>query len=189
MNKRWIVAAAVAVGVGVLTVPMLVGRTSRVEVTDPATATTAAGCKSEGKANLDFTLKRMDGADVRLSDYKGKVVLINFWATWCAPCRDEMPSIQALQRKLAGRPFAVLAVNLDEPESRIRNFLDQVKVDFTVLLDPERQVARAWEARILPASFVIGPEGRVRYSLVGEINWDHELVVSRIIELMPPSRN
>jgi peroxiredoxin len=136
-----------------------------------------------------LALRDLDGRLHRLSDYRGKVVLINFWATWCAPCRDEMPSIQALQRKLAGRPFAVLAVNLDEPESRIRNFLDQVKVDFTVLLDPERQVARAWEARILPASFVIGPEGRVRYSLVGEINWDHELVVSRIIELMPPSRN
>jgi peroxiredoxin len=130
-------------------------------------------------------LKDLDGRLHRLSDYRGRVVLINFWATWCAPCRDEMPSIQELKRKLAGRPFAVLAVNLDEPESRIRNFLTQVKVDFTVLLDPDRQVAKAWQARVLPASFVIGPDGRIRYSLVGEINWDHDLVVSRIAELMP----
>jgi peroxiredoxin len=131
-------------------------------------------------------LKDLDGRPHRLSDYRGRVVLINFWATWCAPCRDEMPSIQELKRKLANRPFVVLAVNLDEPESRIRNFLAQVKVDFTVLLDPDRQVAKAWQARILPASFVIGPDGRIRYSLVGEINWDHDLVVSRIAELMPP---
>ena len=130
-------------------------------------------------------LKDLDGRLHRLSDYRGRVVLINFWATWCAPCRDEMPSIQELKRKLSGRPFVVLAVNLDEPESRIRNFLTQVKVDFTVLLDPERQVAKAWQARVLPASFVIGPDGRIRYSLVGEINWDHDLVVSRIAELMP----
>jgi peroxiredoxin len=130
-------------------------------------------------------LKDLDGRLHRLSDYRGRVVLINFWATWCAPCRDEMPSIQELKRKLSGRPFVVLAVNLDEPESRIRNFLTQVKVDFTVLLDPERKVAKAWQARVLPASFVIGPDGRIRYNLVGEINWDHDLVVSRIAELMP----
>jgi len=130
-------------------------------------------------------LKDLDGRLHRLSDYRGRVVLINFWATWCAPCRDEMPSIQELKRKLSGRPFVVLAVNLDEPESRIRNFLTQVKVDFTVLLDPDRKAAKAWQARVLPASFVIGPDGRIRYNLVGEINWDHDLVVSRIAELMP----
>jgi len=134
-----------------------------------------------------LALKDLDGRLHQLSDYRGKVVLINFWATWCAPCRDEMPSIQQLKEKLAGRPFVVLAVNLDEPEARIRRFLTEVKVDFSILLDPERQVARAWDARILPASFVVGRDGRIRYSLVGEINWGHDLVVSRIAELLPRS--
>jgi len=133
-------------------------------------------------------LKDLEGRVHRLADYRGRVILINFWATWCGPCRDEMPSIQRLKEKLAGRPFAVLAVNLDEPESRIRNFLSQMKLDLTVLLDPERKVARAWDARILPASFVVGPDGRIRYSLVGEINWDHELIVSRISELLPSGK-
>jgi peroxiredoxin len=133
----------------------------------------------------ELTMTTLDGKTITNKDLAGKVTIFNFWATWCAPCRDEMPSIQELKRKLSGRPFVVLAVNLDEPESRIRNFLAQVKVDFTVLLDPERQVAKAWQARVLPASFVIGPDGRIRYSLVGEINWDHDLVVSRIAELMP----
>ena len=149
-------------------------------------AATAADLKLwSGGPPPALALNDLDGRAHRLADYRGKVVLVNFWATWCGPCRDEMPSIQGLKDKLAGRPFAVLAVNLDEPESRIRKFLSQMKVDFTVLLDPERQVAKAWNARILPASFVIGPDGRIRYTLVGEINWDNEHVVARISELLP----
>jgi thiol-disulfide isomerase/thioredoxin len=135
-----------------------------------------------------LALNDLDGRLHQLSDYRGKVILINFWATWCEPCRDEMPSIQELKKRLEGKPFVVLAVNLDEPESRIRKFLLQVKVDFTILLDPERKAAKAWNARILPASFVAGPDGGIRYSLVGEINWDHELVVSRIAELLPTGK-
>ena len=134
-------------------------------------------------------LQELDGRVHRLADYSGRVVLVNFWATWCVPCRDEMPSIQRLKEKLAGRPFEVLAVNLDEPEARVRKFLAQMKVDFTVLLDPEMKVAKAWNARILPANFVIGPDGRIRYSLVGDLDWAHDHVVSRISELLPSSRN
>jgi peroxiredoxin len=135
-----------------------------------------------------LALKDLDGRSHQLSDYRGKVILVNFWATWCGPCRDEMPSIQELKDKLAGKPFVVLAVNLDEPESRIRKFLSQMKLDFTILLDPERKAARAWGARILPATYVIGPDGKIRYSLVGEINWGHEQVVSRISELLPAGK-
>jgi thiol-disulfide isomerase/thioredoxin len=138
-----------------------------------------------GGPTPSLELRDLDNRSHRLADYRGKVVLVNFWATWCGPCRDEMPSIQELKRKLAGRPFVVLAVNLDEPESRIRRFLMEHKIDLTVLLDPERRVSRAWDARILPVSFVVGQDGRIRYSLVGEINWGHDLVVSRIAELLP----
>lgn len=135
-----------------------------------------------------LALNDIDGRAHRLSDYRGQVILVNFWATWCEPCREEMPSIQNLKEKLAGKPFAVLAVNLDEPESRIRRYLSQANVDFAVLLDPEGRAAKAWKARILPASFVIGPDGRVRYSVVGEINWSDPQVVSRIAELLPISK-
>jgi len=130
-------------------------------------------------------LKDLNGGSRRLSDYRGKVVLVNFWATWCGPCRDEMSSIQELKDELAGKPFVVLAVNLDEPESRIRKFLSQMKLDFPILLDPERKAAGAWDARVLPASYVVGPDGKIRYSLVGGINWGHELMVNRISELLP----
>jgi len=135
-----------------------------------------------------LALNDLDGRLHRLSDYRGSVVLSNFWATWCGPCRDEMPSMPQLRQKLAGRPFTVLAVNIDEPEARIRRFLATINVDFAILLDPERKAARAWDARILPASFVIGPDGRIRYSLVGELNWGHDLVVSRIAELLPAAK-
>jgi peroxiredoxin len=135
-----------------------------------------------------LALKDLDGRQHRLADYRGKVVLINFWATWCGPCRAEMPSIQELKGKLAGRPFVVLAVNLDEPESRIRKFLTQMKLDFPILLDPDRNVAKGWNARILPATFIVGPDGRVRYSLVGEMDWANEHIVARISELLPAGK-
>jgi thiol-disulfide isomerase/thioredoxin len=138
-----------------------------------------------GGPTPSLELRDLDNRLHRLADYRGKVVLVNFWATWCGPCRDEMPSIQELKRKLAGRPFVVLAVNLDEPESRVRKFLKEVRVDFTVLLDPERKVSKVWDARILPASFIVGADGRIRYSLIGEINWGHDLVVGRVAELLP----
>jgi thiol-disulfide isomerase/thioredoxin len=137
-----------------------------------------------GRAPM-LELRALDGAGHRLADYRGQVVLVNFWATWCEPCREEMPSMQRLKQKLAGRPFIVLAVNLDEPEARIRKFLSQVKVDFTILLDPGKKAARAWDARILPASFVIGSDGKINYSLVGELDWDHERIVDRLSELLP----
>ena len=151
-----------------------------------AAASGAADLKPwTGSATPGLELRDLDGRAHRLAEYRGKVVLVNFWATWCAPCRDEMPSIQQLKEKLAGKPFMVLAVNLDEPEARIRKFLTQMKVDFTVLLDPGKTVARAWDARILPASFVIGPDGRIHYSLVGDLDWSDDRVVSRISELLP----
>jgi thiol-disulfide isomerase/thioredoxin len=142
----------------------------------------------KGGPSPALALKDLEGRPHRLADYKGKVVLINFWATWCAPCRDEMPSIQRLKEKLGGGNFVVLAVNLDEPESRIRKFLSGMKVDFVILLDPERRVAKAWDARILPASFIVGADGRVRYTLVGEIEWDNEHMVARVSELLAAGR-
>jgi thiol-disulfide isomerase/thioredoxin len=133
-------------------------------------------------------LSGLDGRRYRLADLRGNVVLINFWATWCAPCRDEMPSIQRLKDRLAGRPFVALAVNLDEPEARVRKFLLQGSLDLTVLLDPGRQAARAWNARILPASFLIGPEGAIRYTVIGEINWDDSRVASLVTDLLSSDR-
>ena len=133
-----------------------------------------------------LALQDLDGRQHRLEGYRGKVVLINFWATWCEPCRDEMPSLNKLRAGLAGRPFVVLAVNLAEPESRVRRFMEQVPLEFPVLLDRDTAVAKGWKARILPASFLVGPDGRIRYSVLGEIDWTEERVRKVVQALLPP---
>ena len=130
-------------------------------------------------------LQDLDGKPHALEDYRGKVVLVNFWATWCEPCREEMPSIERLRASMAGRPFAVLAVNLAEPESRVRGFLNQVPLAFPVLLDQDRAAAKAWKVRFLPATFIVGPDGRVRYSYFGEFDWSRDSVRKTIAALLP----
>ena len=130
-------------------------------------------------------LPDLEGKPHRLADYRGRVVLVNFWATWCVPCREEMPSIERLRASLEGRPFAVLAVNLAEPEPRIRKFLEAMPVRFAVLLDRDTQAARAWQAKILPATYILGPDGAIRYRHLGELDWSKPEVREAILKLMP----
>jgi peroxiredoxin len=137
-----------------------------------------------GGATPPLELADLDGKRHRLADYRGKAVLVNFWATWCVPCRDEMPSIERLRASLEGRPFAVLAVNLAEPQSRIRGFLEKVPVRFTVLLDSDTKTAKAWQAKLLPATYIIGPDGAIRYRHLGELDWSKPEVREAIVSLM-----
>jgi thiol-disulfide isomerase/thioredoxin len=135
-------------------------------------------------ATPPLELADLKGVKHRLADYRGKVVLVNFWATWCVPCREEMPSIERLRASLDARRFAVLAVNLAEPESRIEKFLDAVPVNFTVLLDRDTQTTRAWQAKLLPATYIVGPDGRIRYRHVGELDWSKPEIRELIARLM-----
>ncbi len=137
-----------------------------------------------GEAAPPLVLKDAQGAAHDLARYRGKVVLVNFWATWCEPCRHEMPSIQRLRDKLAGKPFAVFAVNVDEPDARVRRFLAETRLDLPVLLDPGKKVTRGWSVRVLPTTFIIGPDGRTRYRLVGDIDWSHDSVVGIVTQLI-----
>jgi len=120
----------------------------------------------------------------RLSDYRGKVVLVNFWTTWCEPCRDEMPSMQRLKSRFAGKPFVVLAVNVGESEARIAEFLQKLPLEFTILRDHSSAAMRVWRVRGLPASFVIGMDGRIRYAHTGEMNWDDEKLINTLAGLL-----
>ena len=129
-------------------------------------------------------LSDLQGKPHKLADYRGKVVLVNFWATWCEPCREEMPSIERLRASLEGRPFAVLAVNLAEPESRIQKFLDKMPLRFAILLDRDAKVARAWQARMLPATYIVGPDGVIRFQHRGELDWSKPEVRRQIAGLM-----
>ena len=137
-----------------------------------------------GGAAPPLELADLQGKKHRLADYRGSVVLVNFWATWCVPCRDEMPSIERLRASLEGRRFAVLAVNLAEPESRIRKFLQAVPVGFPVLLDRETSTTRAWQAKLLPATYIVGPDGTIRYRHLGELDWSKPEVREAILALL-----
>jgi peroxiredoxin len=130
-------------------------------------------------------LTDLQGREHALESYRGKVVLVNFWATWCRPCKDEMPSIERLRQSLASRPFAVLAVNLAEPDARVQAFIAKVPVGFPVLMDRDAAAAKAWKARMLPATFIVGADGRVRYSYIGELDWSREPVRKQIAALLP----
>ena len=138
----------------------------------------------DGKPAPALILNDVQGATHDLARYRGKVVLVNFWATWCEPCRHEMPSIERLREKLAGKPFAVFAVNVDEPDARVRSFLSQTGFDLPVLMDPNKKVTRGWGVRVLPTTFLIGPDGRTRYRLVGDIDWSHDSIVGVVTQLL-----
>jgi thiol-disulfide isomerase/thioredoxin len=124
-----------------------------------------------GGATPPLALRDLDGREHRLEDHRGKVVVVNFWATWCEPCVREMPSLERLQARMAGR-VAVLAVNFAEGEPRIRDFLAKHPAALTVLLDRDMGTAKAWKARVLPTTFIVDPAGRVRYVALGEIDTD-----------------
>jgi thiol-disulfide isomerase/thioredoxin len=137
-----------------------------------------------GGATPPLVLQDLNGRTHRLADYRGKVVLVNFWATWCEPCRDEMPSIERLRQSLAGKPFEVLAVNIGEPLGRIERFLEKMPLGFPVLLDRDSGAAKAWKARVVPATFLVGPDSRIRYVHYGELDWSSEPVRKRVAELL-----
>jgi peroxiredoxin len=129
-------------------------------------------------------LADLEGKTHRLQDYRGSVVMVNFWATWCEPCREEMPSMERLRASLERQRFVVLAVNLAEPPARIRKFLEAVPVKFSVLLDPDAKASKAWQARMLPATYIVGPDGAIRYRHLGELDWSKPQVREQIVALM-----
>ncbi len=130
-------------------------------------------------------LTDLDGKVHNLADYKGQVVLVNFWASWCPPCVKEMPSMQRLKEKMAGKPFVILAVNMAEPENEVRDFLaTKVKVDFPILMDCDGAALKAWKVFVFPTSFVVGPDGMIRYGLYGEFEWDTEEIVLMVEALL-----
>ena len=137
-----------------------------------------------GAATPRLSLRDLEGRTHDLATYKGKVVLINFWATWCEPCRQEMPSIQRLRDKLGPKAFSVIAVNVDEPDARVRQFIKATGLDLNVVMDPGKTVTRNWGVRYLPVSFIVGADGRIRYRVVGDIDWGNDTVVGTISQLL-----
>ena len=132
-----------------------------------------------------LSLPDLGGQQHGLEDYRGQVVLVNFWATWCPPCLAEMPSMQRLVEALAGRPFQILAVNTEETKSKVWKFRKLLNITFPTLLDSSGEVTRAWGVEVFPTSYLIDAGGRIRYVSYGALEWDDAAVVTVIESMMP----
>lgn len=145
--------------------------------------TVAAACSAgQGGAQLtalpnlaaapELDLKTPDGSPIRLADFLGKPLIVNFWATWCPPCRAEMPSFQRAWDQLEAEGIAVIAVNVGEDAATIKRFTEQSPVTFPLPMDEKSQVVQAWPVRGLPTTFVVDAKGRLAYVATGEREWD-----------------
>jgi peroxiredoxin len=157
MTLRWFGAGAAALALGVLTLPIV-----------PAWDGGDEGpvCQADVKpavAKLDYTLKDMLGRDVKLSAFKGKVIILDFWATWCAPCKVEIPGFVDLQQRYGDKGLAILGVSADDPIEKLKPFADEYKMNYPVFVglgrdDIQDEYGPMWA---LPTTFVIGRDGKV----------------------------
>lgn len=137
-------------------------------------------------------LKAVDlkGATRTLADYRGKVVVLNFWASWCPPCLREMPSMERLRVKMAGRPLAVVALDSAETREEVDAFLSRMTLGFPILLDPDGSNTKRWKVFALPTTFLLDAEGRVRHVLTGPTEWDEgealDIIESLLAEVRTP---
>jgi peroxiredoxin len=136
---------------------------------------TKATAVSEGTLAPDFALKNLQGKTVDLASYRGQVVLVNFWATWCPPCLEEMPSMEKLQALMAGEKFVMLAINVEEDgEDNVLHFLKKHPHTFPILLDTEAEVQARYGVYRFPETFVIGKDGVITDHIIGAIDWAAE---------------
>ncbi len=130
-------------------------------------------------------LKNLDKSFTDLKDLRGKVVVVNFWASYCPPCRRELKSLQRLQDKTQGQGIEVLAVNIGEPARRVRYYLRKIDtwVTLPVLLNRDPRVLRRWKVRGLPTTYVVDAQGMLRFKAVGERAFDHAVMIKALLKL------
>jgi cytochrome c biogenesis protein CcmG/thiol:disulfide interchange protein DsbE len=176
MAKLFPAIAALAAGV------LLTGSCGLSSSTSEGTVE-AAGNVEERKPAPDFTLKDSEGRDVRLSDFRGKVVLLNFWATWCGPCKIEMPWFVDFQRKYKDQGFTVVAISLDEEGWEVvKPFAEDLKLNFPVLLGSDDLAEQFGGIQALPTTFIIDKEGRVFNSHMGLVSMsDYEDEIKQLL--------
>lgn len=142
------------------------------------------------RAAPEFVLTDMDDVQHALRDYRGKVVLLNFWATWCPPCRREMPALERLYQQLEGQGFVVLAVNQWEDADHVFAYTGELNVfpTFPILFDPESSVSEEFGVKGLPTSFLLDQDGQLRYRAIGGRAFDHPEVERTIRALLEEQR-
>ncbi|HIJ21647.1 MAG: TlpA family protein disulfide reductase [Gammaproteobacteria bacterium] len=164
---------------------------------DMAAATEAQPQRGVGEKNLsrlieipeqplapNFTLQNLNGDSQSLTQLRGKVVLVNFWASWCPPCIEEMPSMNHIYQRYKAHGLEIAAINFQESPSEISQFMAKVKIDFPVLFDLDGEVAQQWNVFSMPTSFLVDRSGRVRYSVNRSIHWDQPKTIQVLDQLM-----
>lgn len=155
MNKRWVIGGAAALALGLFTLPTVFRNPSAAPIPEDAT------CKAEAPAKLDFTLKDMNGADFKLAEQKGKVILMNFWATWCAPCLVEIPEFVKFYEEKKAQGFVIVGVLTEDSGENLRAFATEKKMNYPlVLTKPELEDAYG-PIFGLPTSVLIARDGSV----------------------------
>lgn len=142
---------------------------------------------AEPRAAPALGLEALDGREYGLADFEGRVILVNFWATWCPPCRKEMPALARLAQHFQGEAFEVVGVNVGESVDRIQDFLQTLPVPpaFPMLLDPDGSVSQAWHARVVPTTWVVDRSGDIVLGAVGEVDFDSPDLRGQLQALMP----
>lgn len=131
-----------------------------------------------------ITLKDINGKSYAINNYRNRVVLVNFWATWCTPCIKEIPSLNNLREKMKEKPFQLISINYAETPETIRNFMKGVNVEFPVLVDEQGLEAAKWKVIVFPSTFVVGMDGLIHYGVNAGIEWDTQDVINVINQLM-----
>lgn len=135
-----------------------------------------------GAAAKEFSVNDSDH-NVSLNQFRGQVVVLNFWATWCPPCNQELPSIMDMQKRLRSRGVAVLGVSIDVDGDRYHRFLKERNVNFVTVRDPEQKVANMYGTSMWPESYIIDRQGVLRRKIVGPINWDSPEIMQFLSKL------
>ena len=146
-------------------------------------AQAAAGQLKEYWGNLTsprIELADLEGRQHSLTDYRDNVLLVQFWATYCTPCRTGMPTMNRLIKKMRGKPFKIVTINMAESPEQVRQFLQEVPVDFPVLMDSDGSTLSRWKVFTAPANFILDQRGKIIFTLYGAIEWDSDEMVSQL---------
>jgi peroxiredoxin len=131
----------------------------------------------------ELRLPNRQGQWQSLSDWRGHVVVVNFWATWCRPCREEMPAMQRAWEQLQDQGVIFLGINWGDHEDSMRRFFEHITVDFPILVDEDRTATAEWGIVGLPTTYVIDPQGRQVYRVIGERDWDEPELMQKVLDL------